>query len=1200
MAIRSSKLNSMSRTLNGSVAISAISTTFNNSGTVNVQSGTLRLSGGGTLSGTFNISSGATAQFNNAFLLTGIAVFFGGAVTGTGSISIGNGARAEFSSAVNGPAVTFASSSGTLTLDNPSTFQSPMSGLAIGDTINFLNTQVTSATINGSVLTISTTSQPLTYQVSGATAGNNFIIVSSNASGSQIVLAPSGGAGTVDVISGNLSAGSLSFAPTSSHLYRLDGANISGAGGRGFNVSSSDTNPADSIFVEINQASSISVSGAGFDGVRAITSGASVFIFNAAQINTAQVGINVVNQGSGSITISSGSITAGSSGIAAVNNSTTLAASANSTISVSASGSINAGTTLMSNGQQPDGIWAGYGNAASANPAVNGTVIINNSANITAPADRGINAFNFGNGNVTVNDAAGTTVSGLLYGISASTQSGGTGDLAINVAAGATIKSASSYGINAFSTNTGSISVTTSPGDIITGDSGSTGSTGINAVNEATTIPASANSSIVVTAYGTINSGSAVTGTGRPPAGILAGYLGGANNPTNPPLTTLNGDVVVNSFANITAGAGDGIRAYNYGIGDVAVNAAGTIVALGGVSPTNGYGVGIGAYNYGTGNISVSTAADLSIQSGSSGIFAINQALSTPSTSTVSVVAFGTITPGTIQTGGGNPAAGILAGYNFDLSPHSSIAGSVSIDDYGSIFAPASTDGIRGFNYGIGDIMINAELGATITGGRYGIAAVGWDGGDAHINNSATVSGPTAGIYGQATGAGTVTITNSSTGIIQSSGTSSNAAISIVDDVLGGAAISNAGIIKASAGSAAALAISAVGGSVAINNDAQIIGDVNVSNAIFNNNAGADWEFAGTNTFASGVNFINNHGTINSQGSLGSIQITAGSLDIVGTINGAVNLIIGNGATLELNGPGSAGETVTFLGSQGTLKLDHSLTSPFVGQISNLTGTALAHDNIDLVDLAWSSAASAQYASASATSGTLTVSDGNGHTEVFNLVNYSGAGIFFVQSDGQGGTLVFDPPDPTVAPAIEPLAIVTTQAELSLSGVNGSDTRGPPGPNDEPMSNFSSAFRGTGQIENVSSDIISDVNHLANWQFAFEEAPPNQPHLPDRSPSNHLGLLDGQSGNAALQAVSLPGGAVPDTFEFKIEMRTASPTNVDNFDLQHTVVENFAELHLTPPNHDGHDTLIKGGYGGVSTIDHVPLGQLHADGFMFI
>ncbi len=58
----------------------------------------------------------------------------------------------------------------------------------------------------------------------------------------------------------------------------------------------------------------------------------------------------------------------------------------------------------MSNGSPADGIWAGYGNSSTPNPGVNGTVVINNSANITAPADKGINAFNFGNGNVTVND----------------------------------------------------------------------------------------------------------------------------------------------------------------------------------------------------------------------------------------------------------------------------------------------------------------------------------------------------------------------------------------------------------------------------------------------------------------------------------------------------------------------------------------------------------------------------------------------------------------------------------------------------------------------------------------------------------------------------------------------------------------------------------------------------------------------------
>ncbi len=41
--------------------------------------------------------------------------------------------------------------------------------------------------------------------------------------------------------------------------------------------------------------------------------------------------------------------------------------------------------------------------------------------------------------------------------------------------------------------------------------------------------------------------------------------------------------------------------------------------------------------------------------------------------------------------------------------------------------------------------------------------------------------------------------------------------------------------------------------------------------------------------------------------------------------------------------------------------------------------------------------------------------------ETFNLVNYAGVGLFTAQNDGQGGALVFDPPDAnslTVQPAI--------------------------------------------------------------------------------------------------------------------------------------------------------------------------------------
>ena len=54
----------------GSAATSAISAAFNNSGTVDVESGTLDLSGGGTSSGTFKGAAGATVAFGGTTTLT--------------------------------------------------------------------------------------------------------------------------------------------------------------------------------------------------------------------------------------------------------------------------------------------------------------------------------------------------------------------------------------------------------------------------------------------------------------------------------------------------------------------------------------------------------------------------------------------------------------------------------------------------------------------------------------------------------------------------------------------------------------------------------------------------------------------------------------------------------------------------------------------------------------------------------------------------------------------------------------------------------------------------------------------------------------------------------------------------------------------------------------------------------------------------
>jgi large repetitive protein len=554
----------------------------------------------------------------------------------------------------------------------------------------------------------------------------------------------------------------------------------------GFNPGSGDVFSANvNGSVNVNLGGSI-IAAAG-DGIRAydygvgdvtvdLGYGASITATTSATTTSggnAPYGVGAFNFGPGDTAVTTSScdiITSGSSGIEAIDQAAAVAAAADALVTVSAAGTINSGAILTDSGSLPSGISAGFlgGTSATPNLSVNGTVLVNNDANITAAAGAGIQAFNYGNGNVTVNDSSGTTIIGAEYGIAGYTESGGTGNLAINIYSGSNITGTSNDGILAYSTDVGNISVITASGDII-----GAGSAGIDAVNEAATIAASANSSIVVSAYGTINSGPALTGVGTPPGGILAGYLGDSTIPTAFPLTSLNGNVVVNNFANINAAAGDGIRAFNFGIGNVTVNDEAGSIILGGSDPINGYEDGINATNEGSGNIHVSTAAGIVIDSidGGSGIVALNKApapspgsaFSIPSTSFVSVLAYGTIESGNaVLTGSGDPAAGILAGYdpNNTDTVNGNVHGNVSIDDYASILAPAGTDGIRGINYGTGTVTIIAEAGATITAGRYGIGAFGYDGGDVSVTNYATVTGSTVAINATTTSAGTVIIDN--------------------------------------------------------------------------------------------------------------------------------------------------------------------------------------------------------------------------------------------------------------------------------------------------------------------------------------------------------------------------------------------------------------------------------------------------------
>ncbi|WP_212333476.1 hypothetical protein [Bradyrhizobium manausense] len=731
-----------------------------------------------------------------------------------------------------------------------------------------------------------------------------------------------------------------------------------------------------------------------------VGSGVSINALIAASSSSggnAPYGISATNRGPGSIyvlTLNGASINSGSTGINAVNDANPTASTpdlvnlfaANVTggkpavIAVTTAGTITAGGLSTNSGGTPSGIAAGFfGGGGHSNQYVSGNVFINNAAVINA-AGIGVQGYNFGYGNITINDATGANIVAGSNGIYAHADGGFTDpvtasaltrDISINVSANTTVTAGSAafnkaIGILAFSVNAGSISIVTSAGDTVDSQQGGAG---INAVNEATSVAQSFNSSIVVTNAATIRSGVGLTGFNGQPAGIIAGYIGqttdpSLNNPANPANYNVYGEVDVNNFGNITANAGDGIRAYNYGIGDVYVNNfAGTITATGGVSPPNGAGVGILAQTFGPGSIHVTTSATTSITSGNSGIAALNKATTAdplnptvvvPATSEIDVYASGTINSGTTLTGSGDVPAGILAGYNPNNldTPNNGVHGSVLIDSHATIQAPLGTDGIRGINYGGpdgsgagGDIKILVESDSNVTGGRYGVAALGYNGGDVSVTNNGSVfGGGLAAVNATTTGSGAATIDNS-------------------------------GFI-----------------------DGLVIG----YNATFTNEASGRWLFGGTSSFT-GASSFTNAGTIETSGTsaisgLGSftntglIAVDLGTLTIGAPMSGGGTARLYNG-TLVLTGASDV--NVQFADINPVSGGELVLSDPI-----HFTGTVTGFDFADAIDLVNVAPGSV---SVTNDGGFLHVNFAGGAIQL--LGNYAANG-FSINSDTNGGTLV--------------------------------------------------------------------------------------------------------------------------------------------------------------------------------------------------
>lgn len=667
------------------------------------------------VSGLNTITAGVTNTGGTIEVQTGTLNLAGG-ITGVGTLIVDDNATLELGGA-DAQAVTFAGGTNTLQLDDTSHgFTGTITGQAsTGGTF----------TVTGDANIATSTGDALDFTASGGTSGHH----------GDIELTPTGaltGAANGVVITQN-GTGDISLTATKD-ITGLAGNGITlrdsatGIGGITVNnltgkATGTGANSAGVLVENLNAGNNGDISvtqrggavGSAY-GIDAHTEGGGDITIDAGGTITGSsiYGIRSRSYGAGdqTVTIEAGSVvTSGSSGIVAVNRATSVGALADSTITVNAYGTISSGSSPNLSGNAPAGIQAGYTGAttgANANTGVNGTVVINNHADITAAAGYGIHAYNYGNGDVTVNDAAGTTVVGAEEGIRAQALSGGIGDVSVTLGAATSVTGATSYGILAYSTDQGDISVTIAGGDSIT-----SGSSGIVAVNYATAIADGVDSTISVVAHGTIHSGSALNNDGTTPGAIIAGYKpGGISGFSN----AVNGDVTVTSDATIIADAGYGIEAFTWGAGNVTVTA-------GAGSSITAAGTAIGAFDHGGGDVSVTNEGSAT---GAVGLAAIANG-----TGDITIVNDGNITSTSL--------AGISVTQN-----EAGATGSTHITNSGSIVAPTAHAAIYIQENATGSAHIDNSgtigpaVASTVTAATYAIVETG---GAVTINNTGHING---------------------------------------------------------------------------------------------------------------------------------------------------------------------------------------------------------------------------------------------------------------------------------------------------------------------------------------------------------------------------------------------------------------------------------------------------------------------------
>jgi T5SS/PEP-CTERM-associated repeat protein len=1095
----------------------------------------MQVNGGATL----HVANGGKVTVNGmddegAVSVNGGTLDVEGQLTGAGTITLSNGASLVLGTSTTFAPISVTSANSTLrvAVDND-----VLTVSGDGNTISETGNNE-SLTLNGNNDTVSLTGTNGTINVAG---GNAAITLLGTSDQVNVTSAITGAANGISLIQ-NGAAGVTISAPNA----------VTGQSGNGILAEVSSSGSGNIV---VNATGSVSGSGTGSDGILAMNlnaaNGGNVTVTatggvsgtqNAIQASTngtgtvsvhaggninatgqpvtgqGQFGIRAINDGTGSISLVTDAgtvINSGGEGVSVLNRNTNIPVNANASITATVNGTVNFGAVPNPSGSPAKGIDVGFFAGGNDNPNVHGTVVLNNNANVTQTVGSGgnaVTAYSYGDGSVTLNEGAGTVVSAGQIGVAAlglsagNSFTGGANDVIVNVGDNARITGIASFGLQAYDSGDGNVSLTTGNGDIING-----GSDGILASNSAKSVSAGHTITVNV-GTDTVNSSTRF--------GINAGY-----NPANASAINVangngnvHGDVFLTSNATVTA-VNNAVNGFNWGTGNVTVvtgsassenssTASGIFAGAfdgGNVSLTNGGSAtgktGLTAQAAGSGNITIendgtatgtqfsgitvnqnaagaigsTTITNTGTVTGTGNSSAIN--VNENATGTVTFNNSGTIGPAVINSstngftvnGGsqitinntGHINGHIVTGTNGVIAANTTInnqAGAVwqtsFVTDEGTIVATGSTISVfsqpgNGMVVGnTGNAHLTLQAGAVMTANFLNVAQQVGSSGTVLVTGAGTAVNTTGQfpniVVGQ-DGTASLTIadqavvntTNMSVGVDHQNGVTdtlivdhatlnSTNGISIGEVGTANATVENGGAVHVGfislgdqATGVASLTIDGAGSVVTTNG--LNLGVSGGSATLTVSHGGAVDIGLGTTTVADAVH-VGNSASLQGSGTIngnvvddGNVAATTGMLDITGAVTGSGSLSIAAGAHLEVGSSVSSTATVIFQGATGSLVLDHA-----AGQTINFSGftgdgTLSGSNQIDLKDINYNSASFSE--TFDQATNTVTVSDGTNSTTLHFAGNYVPENFKFT-SDGANGTIVYDPPVPSSTPAI--------------------------------------------------------------------------------------------------------------------------------------------------------------------------------------